>query len=64
MASFIVSHFGKEIDLTHTLADGTTEIIKVNPSGYQMVLYVTFVLYIIAAVICFTMVGNKSEKNK
>lgn len=64
MASFIVSHFGKEIDLTHTLADGTTEIIKVNPSGYQMVLYVTFVLYIIAAVICFTMIGNKSEKNK
>ena len=64
MASFIVSHFGEEVDLAHTLADGTTEIIKVNPSGYQMVLYVTFVLYIIAAIICFTMVGNKSEKNK
>ena len=64
IASFIVSHFGEEVDLAHTLADGTTEIIKVNPSGYQMVLYVTFVLYIIAAIICFTMVGNKSEKNK
>lgn len=64
MASFIVSHFGEEVDLAHTLADGTTEIIKVNPSGYQMVLYVTFVLYIIAAIICFTMVGNKSKKNK
>ena len=64
MASFIVSHFVEEVDLAHTLADGTTEIIKVNPSGYQMVLYVTFVLYIIAAIICFTMVGNKSEKNK
>ena len=64
MASFIVSHFGEEVVLAHTLADGTTEIIKVNPSGYQMVLYVTFVLYIIAAIICFTMVGNKSEKNK
>ncbi len=64
MASFIVSHFGEEVDLAHTLADGTTEIIKVNPSGYQMVLYVTFVLYIIAAIICFIMVGNKSEKNK
>lgn len=64
MASFIVSHFGTETELSHTLADGTTEIITVNPSGYQTVLYVTVVLYIIAAVICFTMVGCKSEKNK
>lgn len=64
MASFIVSHFGTEIALSHALADGTTETIMVNPSGYQMVLYVTVALYIIAAIICFTMVGNKSEKNK
>lgn len=64
MASFIVSHFGTEIELSHALADGTTETIMVNPSGYQMVLYVTVALYIIAAIICFTMVGNKSEKNK
>ncbi len=62
MASFIVKHFGSEVELSHALADGTTEIIKVNPTGYQTVLYVTLVLYIIAAVICFTMVGKKSEK--
>ncbi|MCI8927615.1 MAG: OFA family MFS transporter [Lachnospiraceae bacterium] len=62
MATFIVNHFGSEVELSHALADGTTEIIKVNPSGYQMVLYVTLVLYIVAAVICFTMVGKKSEK--
>ena len=57
MASFIVKRFGTEVPL----ADGTT---MVNPSGYQMVLYVTLVLYIVAAVICFTMVGKKSEKKK
>ena len=60
MASWIVKTFGQEVELPHILADGTTEIIKVNPSGYQMVLYVTLVLYIIAAIICFTMVGKKT----
>ncbi len=60
MAAFIVKHFGTEQELTHVLADGTSEIIKVNPTGYQMVLYVTIVLYIISAIICFTMVGKKS----
>lgn len=62
MASFIVKRFGTEVELAHTLADGTTEIIMVNPSGYQMVLYVTLVLYIIAAIICFTMVGRKKKE--
>lgn len=64
MASFIVKRFGTEVDLNHALADGTTEVIKVNPSGYQMVLYVTLVLYIVAAVICFTMIGKKSDQKK
>lgn len=64
MASFIVNHFGTEVELTHTLSDGTTEIIMVNPTGYQTVLYVTVVLYIIAGIVCFTMVGNKAEKQK
>lgn len=61
MASFIVKHFGQEVELAHELADGTVETILVNPSGYQTVLYVTIVLYIIAAIICFTMVGKKSK---
>ena len=64
MAAFIVKTFGEEVDMVHTLADGTSEIIKVNPSGYQAVLYVTLVLYIIAGIICFTMVGKKTENNK
>ena len=61
MASFIVKHFGQEVELAHELADGTVEINMVNPTGYQAVLYVTIVLYIIAAIICFTMVGKKSK---
>lgn len=64
MATFIVNKFGSEVDLEHALADGTTEIIKVNPVGYQTVLYVTLALYIVAAVICFTMIGRKSADKK
>jgi len=64
MAAFIVKHFGQEEELAHELADGTVETLIVNPTGYQTVLYVTIVLYIIAAIICFTMVGKKSEEKQ
>ena len=64
MATFIVNHFGEKTEIPHTLADGTVESIVVNPTGYQTVLYVTLVLYIIAAVICFTMIGKKTEDVK
>ena len=64
LASWIVKTFGKEEEIIHALADGTQEIIKVNPTGYQMVLYVTIALYIVAAIICFTMVGKKKEEAK
>lgn len=64
LASWIVKKFGTEVELPHVLADGTTEMIKVNPSGYQMVLYVTIVLYVVAAIICFTMIGKKSADTK
>lgn len=56
MATWIVNHFGKEVQIAHELADGTTEMITVNPVGYQHVLYATIVLYIIALVICLVMV--------
>lgn len=65
LATFIVKRFGEEQELTHTLADGTQEIIKVNPTGYQSVLYVTLLLYIVAFIICMTLVAktnNKKEK--
>lgn len=64
MATFIVNHFGEKTEIPHTLADGTVENIVVNPTGYQTVLYVTLLLYIIAAVICFTMIGKKTEETK
>lgn len=63
MANWIVNTFGHEVDMEHVLADGTTEILKVNPSGYQYVLYATIVLYIIALLICLFMVRpTKKEK--
>jgi len=56
MASFIVKRFGTEIPL-----EGHADTM-VNPTGYQMVLYVTLVLYIVAAIICFTMIGRKKKE--
>ena len=61
MATYIVNHFGTVVELPHELADGTIEIVEVNPTGYQTVLYVTIVLYIIACIACFTMVGRKKD---
>lgn len=57
MATFIVNHVGEFSEIT--LSDGSAA--KVNPVGYQSVLYATIVLYIIAAIICFTMIGHKKE---
>lgn len=56
MANWIVNHFGQETAIEHLLEDGTTEIIKVNPVGYQSVLYATVVLYILSLLICLFMV--------
>lgn len=56
MAAWIVKTFGEEITIPHELADGTVEQIAVNPTGYQYVLYATIVLYILALIICLTMV--------
>lgn len=56
MATFIVNHFGKAEEISHVLEDGTTEMITVNPTGYQHVLYATIVLYIVALVVCLLLV--------
>ena len=56
MASFIVNKFGKVETIEHVLSDGTIELIKVNPTGYQYVLYATIVLYAIALLISLVMV--------
>lgn len=51
MATWIVNTFGKVETITHG-----KEVIEVNPTGYQYVLYATVVLYIIAMLICLIMV--------
>lgn len=56
MATWIVNTFGAPVDIEHALADGTVEVLTVNPTGYQYVLYATIVLYIIALLVCFLMV--------
>lgn len=56
MATWIVNHFGKVVEIEHKLADGTVEMIAVNPTGYQYVLYATGALYIVALLICLFMV--------
>ena len=56
MASWIVKTFGKEVEIEHALADGTVEMISVNPTGYQYVLYATIALYIIALIISLVLV--------
>ncbi len=56
MATWIVNTFGSPVDIEHALADGSVEILTVNPTGYQFVLYATSVLYIISLVISLVMV--------
>ena len=54
MASYIVRHTGSFAE--KVLADG--RVVKVNPVGYQNVLYVTIALYVVAMIVCWTMVGK------
>ncbi len=56
MAAWIVNTFGKEEQIEHALSDGTVEMITVNPTGYQYVLYATLALYILSLVIALVMV--------
>ena len=56
LAAWIVKTFGTPVEIEHKLADGTIEMISVNPSGYQYVLYATIVLYIIAMLLCCILV--------
>lgn len=56
MATFIVNHFGTPVEIEHALSDGSVEILTVNPTGYQTVLYATVVLYIIALIISLVLV--------
>ena len=56
MATWIVNTFGEPVNIEHALSDGSLEILTVNPTGYQCVLYATVVLYLIALLISLFMV--------
>lgn len=56
MANWIVNTFGEVKQIEHLLADGTVEVLQVNPTGYQCVLYATIALYILSLLICLFMV--------
>ena len=64
MANWIVEHFGEKVEIAHELADGTVEMISVNPTGYQTVLYVTLALYIVSLLICFFMVRPAKKETE
>ena len=55
LAAWIVNHFGNPVEV-----DG----YMVNPQGYQAVLYVTIVLYIIALLLSMTFVKPNKEASK
>ncbi len=62
MANWIVSHFGTPKEIEHVLENGTVEMITVNPTGYQTVLYVTVVLYIVALLLSVFFVRTPKEE--
>ncbi|MCR5654614.1 MAG: MFS transporter [Lachnospiraceae bacterium] len=53
VATYIVNHTGEFIE--HG-TDAAGNVIKINPVGYQNVLYFTLIMYIIALVLCFALV--------
>ncbi|MCM1499729.1 MAG: OFA family MFS transporter [Clostridium sp.] len=66
MATWIVNHFGETIEIEHALDNGEIEMLTVNPTGYQCVLYATIVLYILALIVCLVFVKptGKALKEK
>lgn len=58
LSNWIVSRFGTPVSID----DGHGEMIQVNPSGYQTVLYVTLALYVIALLISSFMIPKKKEQ--
>ena len=56
MATWIVNTFGTPVSIEHALADGSVEMLEVNPTGYQYVLYATIVLYVLALLFCLFLV--------
>ncbi len=64
LANWIVNKFGVEEQIEHVLSDGTIEMITVNPTGYQTVLYVTIAMYIIALLVSLFFVQKPIKEDK
>ena len=62
MANWIVNHFGTLTEIKHVFEDGSFEMITVNPTGYQTVLYVTIILYIVALLLSVIFVKAPKEQ--
>ena len=60
LATFIVHHVGQFKEIT--LSNG--DIAEVNPVGYQTVLYVTGIMYVIALIISCVMIPKLNNKEK
>ncbi len=54
MASWIVKHFGSEVEIAGNM---------VNPTGYQTVIYVTIALFIVALILSAVFVRPPEKKN-
>lgn len=59
IATWIVSHFGTIIQVD----DGTGNLVNVNPTGYEYVIYLLAILYVISFLIAFFIV-KKPEADK
>lgn len=59
LASFIVSHVG--VNNMVEVSNGHGGFEQANPIGYQTVLYVTIVLYVIALLCSFFLVGGRKK---
>ena len=59
VATLIVNKVGTPSDIT---VDG--HVYHINPTGYQAVLYLTIVLYIISLLVSIFLVGGKKKKEK
>ena len=64
LANWIVNKFGAEEQIEHVLSDGTVEMITVNPTGYQTVLYVTIAMYIVALLVSLFLVKKPIKEEK
>ena len=63
LSSFIVNHVGKWSEFVYYVGEDK-HVEQINPVGYQTVLYVTLVLYIIATLASFFLIRSTNMKKE